>query len=112
LYAAPEQIAAGLHCTEKVDVFAFGLILYEIIGDSPPFPRGRTTALPSVEIPDDYGLFMQDLIPRCWSHAPTARPSFQDIFDEMVNCSFGILPGVDAAAISQAVTAVLHLEPL
>ena len=36
---APELIAAG-RCTEKADIFSFGVVLYEIVSAEQPI-RGR-----------------------------------------------------------------------
>jgi serine/threonine protein kinase len=108
LYAAPEQLIRHFRYTEKVDVFAFGLILYEILGHVPAFPRGRPAPFP--DIPSSFGPLMHELIPRCWSLTSTDRPSFEEIFDSFSACKFAILPGADGEAISRSVSEVLELE--
>jgi hypothetical protein len=118
LYAAPEQLDQDRPHTTKTDVFAFGLVLFEIIGNRPVFPEGtglmqvarrlRAHDLPT--IPAMFGPFMQDLIPRCWLERPEARPSFQGIFDEFRSAEFNILPEVDCSKIKQAVGEVLAWE--
>jgi hypothetical protein len=62
------------------------------------------------DIPDSVGLFMQQLIRRCWSKDPSRRPSFQAILDDIFAPCFVILPEADSAAISQVVLAVLGWE--
>jgi serine/threonine protein kinase len=109
LYAAPEQLGDDPEYTEKVDVFAFGLILYEIIGQD-AFAEHRFSTVPGLTIPDEFGFLMQDLIPRCWSLSPSDRPSFSEIFDGFATCGFAILPGVDANAIRKEVSEVLKGE--
>jgi TPR repeat protein/tRNA A-37 threonylcarbamoyl transferase component Bud32 len=109
LYAAPEMLTPGCRYNERVDVFAFALVLYEIIGNVPAFRGGRTSGqMPA--IPDEFGPCMQQLIPRCWSSDPNDRPSFQAILDEFQGCGFAILPGADGNAISQAVSEILAVE--
>jgi serine/threonine protein kinase len=110
LYAAPEQMTPGVQYTGKVDVFAFGLIVYEIIREIPVFREPRSTQLPSVTIPDGFGRLMQKLIPRCWSLNPNDRPSFESIICDFDSCGFSILPGADGRAISEAVSEVLKAE--
>jgi serine/threonine protein kinase len=110
LYAAPEQLQYGTDYTAKVDVFAFGLILYEIIGDVPAFPGYRSALVPTLTIPDEFGLLMQQLIPRCCSLRPGDRPSFSEVFDEFTSCGFAIVPGADVDAIRQEVSDVLKGE--
>jgi hypothetical protein len=108
LYAAPEQLNHSDEYTAKVDVFAFGLILYEIIANVPAFPQYRSRPLPP--IPDTFGPLMKPLIARCWSLAPIDRPSFQDIFDAFERCEFAVLPGADAEKIRQSVSEVIRME--
>jgi serine/threonine protein kinase len=117
-YAAPEQLYQNYQHTAKTDVFAFGLILYEIISNTPVFAgslrlaevvrRLRDRRLP--EIPATFGSVMQRLIPRCWLNAPRDRPSFHEIFCEFETAGFEILPNVDAAAIKEAVSSVIAAE--
>jgi serine/threonine protein kinase len=89
-YAAPEQFEANTACTPKVDVFSFGLILYELLVGEPVFPVSmspfavsrahRDGTRPS--IPDSVGAFMQQLIDRCWSTNPGKRSQIQEIVPE------------------------------
>jgi serine/threonine-protein kinase len=105
LYPTPEQMNRDGRCTEKSDVFAFGLIGYEIIGLCAALPNGRAEPLPS--IPDESGPDIQRVIPRCWSRIPSDRPSFADILADFETCGFAILPDADAEAIRRAVLAAL-----
>jgi serine/threonine protein kinase len=117
-YAAPEQLYEDFHHTPQTDVFSFGLVLYEIIGNIPVFDgsvslaevvrRLRDHRLPT--IPDTFGPLMQKLIPRCWLSAPRHRPSFQDIFREFESAGFDILPHADASVIKEAVSKVIAWE--
>jgi TPR repeat protein len=116
-YAAPEQGYDGPH-TKKLDVFSFGLILYEIIGNLPVFGaqdsdldvarRLQSRDLPN--IPGEFGRLMQELIPRCWSWEPESRPSFDEIFRKFESAGFAILPNADASVIRNAVSQVLAWE--
>jgi serine/threonine protein kinase len=108
-YAAPEQWDSNVEYNEKVDVFSFGLIVYEIIGDILVFPNGHwSPQLP--EIPAAFGQIMRNLIPRCWSAGPSQRPSFEEILELFRSCQFAILPGTDGAAIERTVSEVLEVE--
>jgi serine/threonine protein kinase len=102
-YAAPEMFKDDPY-TNKVDVFSFGLILYEILVGSAVFQlsearfpimrRILTGDMP--EIPARCGPFMQNLIPRCWSLNPGDRPSFEEILDEFRLWDFAIIPDADS----------------
>jgi serine/threonine protein kinase len=117
-YAAPEQLRDDVPHTTGTDVFAFGLILYEIISGQPVFDPSqpqmafvrqlRFRQFP--EIPEDFGRLMQNLIPRCWASEPRRRPSFQDIFNEFRTADYRILPSVDRAHLKHSMDQVLDWE--
>jgi hypothetical protein len=117
-YAAPEQLTGHADHTLGTDVFAFGLILYEIIGGEAVF--GRTETQKSIitrlrkrqfpAVPNTFGPLMQNLIPRCCAIDPRSRPSFDSIFTEFQDANFDILPGIDAAYVKRCVEEVLALE--
>jgi serine/threonine protein kinase len=106
-YAAPEQYEPNGACTPKSDVFAFGLLLYEMLVGAPVFPPSedmravigklRNWTPPSLR--GKHGELMQRLLDRCCEKDPTDRPSFQDIFRTLKDSNFEILPDVDRDAI-------------
>jgi TPR repeat protein len=116
-YAAPEQFEEILPTT-KIDVFAFGLILYEILVGSPVFglneppftviPKVRSGYVPN--IPDSVCSWVGELIVRCLSSNPEARPSFQDILMTMKRHDFSILAGVDRSIVRGYVNGVEEWE--
>jgi serine/threonine protein kinase len=117
-YAAPEQYQDEIECTNKIDVFAFGLILYEILVGSAVFPASMEP-LPVMRrslkgempvIPDKCGTFMKNLIPRCWSMKPQDRPSFDDILNEFQAQNLEIVPEADSELIRNFLCGVLAWE--
>jgi serine/threonine protein kinase len=117
-YAAPGQFEESACCTTKVDVFSFGLILYELLLNRPVFPVSihpfsvirahRDGSRPS--IPSSISTFMQELIRRYWSVNPDSRPSFQEILNGFRSIDFDICPNADRAVIRCAVDAVKTWE--
>jgi serine/threonine protein kinase len=88
-YSPPEHLN---NCVSKKtaagDVYAFGVILYEIFTGKHPYVmfqyevvlknvlEGNRPTLPEdVDVPEG----CKDLMDRCWSADPAARPSFSDI---------------------------------
>ena len=91
-YMAPELITSNDY-DRKVDVYAYGMILYEMCENQRPF-RG-------LKIPDIFQAVlqrderptftsctppaMQDLIRRCWDKNPQMRPEFDEIYEEFAS---------------------------
>ncbi|KAK8875993.1 hypothetical protein M9Y10_006176 [Tritrichomonas musculus] len=102
IYIAPE-IWTNYSYTEASDVYAFGMILYEIItGDKPfkdvPFPVFYANVVLKGErfefkypIPDCYRI----LIEKCLSRNPSKRPSFKSIAKELKTNEDFIFDDVD-----------------
>jgi TPR repeat protein/serine/threonine protein kinase len=107
-YAAPEQLEAQEWYTEKVDVFSFGLVAYEIVRGVRAYSARAQRTLP--ELPLTLGPLMQNLIRRCWSLNPAERPSFQDILQEFSASGWAILPHADPKVIEESVLKVIRLE--
>jgi tRNA A-37 threonylcarbamoyl transferase component Bud32 len=117
-YAAPEMFVDTEELTPKVDVWAFGLILFEIVAGFAVFERSlapfevirqlRSRHRPI--IPEECGEYMDGLIRRCWSDDAAARPSFDDILREFQAREFAILPGLNCDEICGAVERVLTWE--
>lgn len=73
-WSAPE-VLLGARCSEKVDIYSLGVILWELVtGESPA--RGRLRA---VRVPEECPLAIADLITRCMDSKPANRPSAKDV---------------------------------
>lgn len=89
-YMAPE-VALRLPYNEKVDIYAFGIILWQVLSGEMPFPGitredyaekvGIQGLRPSVEILEEKGVpeGIIKLIESCWSADPTLRPRSSEI---------------------------------
>jgi serine/threonine protein kinase len=93
LYMAPELYDGG-QCvdgepqyTAKVDVYAFGILLYGLYTTQKPFPTIKTSgglqqAVMRGErpkIPPDVPPNVKALMEACWAENPAARPSFAEL---------------------------------
>jgi serine/threonine protein kinase len=100
LYMAPELYEQEGY-SEKVDVYSFALILYEIVVGRQVFSSSLT--LPQLalkvakggraEIPPDVDKLVADLIQRGWSASPAERPSFRAIYEDLRAHEFCIARG-------------------
>ncbi|KAH7283328.1 hypothetical protein KP509_34G001700 [Ceratopteris richardii] len=92
-YMAPEVFKGGAFGKE-VDVFAFGLILQEMIEGAQPMSDLRNEDVPSAYADEDkrppfkassrrYPGGLKSLIEECWHKDPKKRPTFTQIIDEL-----------------------------
>jgi serine/threonine protein kinase len=125
-YMAPELYKTGEddegHCnpdqTGKIDVFSFGLILYEIILGKPVFPENLTAAQVMYQalgdtrapIPGWIPAFVFQMISNCWSRHPKVRPTFNEILNILRENEFKISPECDSNLISSYVERIERIE--
>ncbi|KAL3143559.1 hypothetical protein ABBQ38_002357 [Trebouxia sp. C0009 RCD-2024] len=75
-YTAPE-ILLGRQCNEKVDVYSFGVIMWEVVSHEQP-SRGRMRDL---KVPQECPAQVNDLINKCLAEDPVDRPSAREAYD-------------------------------
>lgn len=98
-WRAPEVTKAQRY-SEKVDVFGFGMILYEMFARAPPFThmtdpsqvaffvaRGQRPTIPP-SCPSEWA----SLIVQCWDDSPSSRPSFPQILQTLSTLPDAYIP--------------------
>lgn len=92
-YAAPEMLLSR-PCTEKVDVYAMGLIMWSVLTRREPFAdRGAHDAEVYADIiggtrpqvPSDAPEDFKVLMARCWNNNPSRRPTMQAVVDALTD---------------------------
>lgn len=90
LYIAPELHECQAPRSSKTDVFAFGVLIWEVFSGRPPFPglsavaamlaicQRRRPARQEITR-DDFTDDLWRLVNDCWAHAPSARPSMRHV---------------------------------
>lgn len=86
-WRAPE-ITRGERYSSQVDVYAFGLILWELVSGKIPFFEmdGTPASIHAAdgkrpEMPPDCPGLWAELIQRCWQDNPAKRPTFAQVLD-------------------------------
>jgi serine/threonine protein kinase len=118
LYLAPELCEdSDQEVTEKVDVWSFGIILYEIvmagICSSGALRRRAMCRMENGErpqIPDHVVPFVRDLIDDAWSTNHEYRPSFADIYQRIKKNGFLVLEGADAQLVQKYAEEIEHIS--
>jgi serine/threonine protein kinase len=108
---APEMYEEGEY-TDKVDVFSFGLILYEVVVGEPVFPPNLVLAKVMAKvlagkrkpIPDFVLDWVRDIISKCWDMNPDLRPSFLEIECILRGHDFGIVGEVDNKRVKSIIS--------
>ncbi len=88
-WMAPELVEEG-KINEKIDIYSFGMILYEMATNLIPFKN-----LTHVQIitqllkgnrpflPDDYDIRMKELVNKCWNQNASSRPSSNQVLAQL-----------------------------
>jgi serine/threonine protein kinase len=116
-YLAPEGYDGPLRCAS--DVFAFGLILFEILAGSPAFPDGwnpcqiaHMVASESIrpDIPESVPAPARALIKDCWAADPDDRPTFEEIVIRLAEMQFKVTMHVNSAKVTEFVKKIKDWE--
>jgi serine/threonine protein kinase len=107
-YTAPEIYDCQVVPTESVDIFAFGLILYELIVGQKAFPLSlSTTAVMKrvildqrPKIPETVDLRVRQIISQCWSVRLEDRPRASEVLEQFAAFDFKIFADVDRREIA------------
>jgi serine/threonine protein kinase len=107
-YMAPELYSEE-SATQKVDVFSFSVILYEILTGQSAFRRtwSRSQLMNCVcsgnrpDFPRNCLGFLQELIQWCWQQKPENRPSFKIIVNRLRDQSFRVFHGADSTQVQR-----------
>jgi serine/threonine protein kinase len=106
MYMAPETLEGEIP-TKKVDVFAFGLILYEILVGESVFPSGANSFKIAtihfqgirLAIPEWIDGIVPMTIEACLSRDPEKRPTFEDIYGLLEGIEFGFYKDISSEVI-------------
>ena len=91
-YMAPEFIEnyAEYNRTPEIDVYSFGMTMYEIINNRMSYPKWNVAQIiggviegKRPEFDETFPGCYRKLIKKCWSQKPEDRPTFEEIINEL-----------------------------
>jgi serine/threonine protein kinase len=111
----PPEVLKGNAPTKKADIFAFGLIVYELLTGTSAFPKNMTAYEVVAwhnkgirpEIPNDVDRSIANVIEQCWSKEPELRPTIDEVLVAFQDLRFAFFPDVDCVACEQFVSDVM-----
>ena len=107
-FMAPELLISGAEVSKEADVYAFGMLVYEIIAGVQPYGlrkvwevpmltlQGWRPPRPDAPVPAGFGQGTWEFAERCWDGNPTRRPSARaalEHFERVAKISTVVDPG-------------------
>lgn len=88
-WMAPEILLSSPNYDEKIDIYSYGIVLWELLTSEKPYDNEDPNTLPlkviehnlRPKIPDGTPQKIRSLIEKCWAATPEQRPSFHDIIN-------------------------------
>jgi len=87
-YHSPRVVIEHAHYTNKMDVYSFAIVMWELCSRRVPFPdlmddmeiaKAVMWRDARPQMPDTIPACLQNLIKDCWVADPNVRPSFSDV---------------------------------
>lgn len=78
-WSAPEVLLGKSTCTEKVDIYSYGVVLWEICAGEAPSGR----QLRSLQVPEECPQATADVVEQCLEEDSTLRPSAREIVERL-----------------------------
>ena len=112
LFLSPQLLQGSDEYDEKVDVYAFGMIMYFMLtkGKLPHIKIDEVVDGKSIQIPKSINKVSYSIIKKCLAFLPKDRPSFKAITQTIAKYDFKLIDGVESkiADIKKRVKPILN----
>ena len=116
-WMAPEQMESH-HYDNKVDVYSYGMVLYEMLMQKIPFEGEKATHIAKLvlsdakrpKLPSNAEEHIVSLITHCWRQDPQNRPKFEGIFYNFVVKKI-FWEGTEPSAIDSMINLICTYDP-
>ena len=105
-WSAPEMLW-GAKCTEKADIYSYGIVLWEIVTGEVP-ERGR---LRDIHVPDECSEDVRAVVLECLETRPSLRPSAQQIVERLQASPKTLRDALSPSGTSGSSTVVMSQVP-
>ncbi|KAK8900194.1 hypothetical protein M9Y10_002517 [Tritrichomonas musculus] len=114
-WMAPEVLMSSPYYNEKVDVFSYGILLWELLTGDMPYKNmspgnitiGVIQGTLRPPLPSDTPPKLAELIQKCWNQDPTKRPSMKRVVSYLKNARYHF-EGTDENEFNQKAGIVTH----
>ncbi|KAK8895314.1 hypothetical protein M9Y10_023760 [Tritrichomonas musculus] len=92
-FMSPELLQGRKDYNEKVDVYAFGVVVYFIAsgGQYPDFNFADVVKEIQFSVPETFTPITQKILKDCLSPSPNDRPSFEDLYETLKNNQMNLI---------------------
>ena len=89
-WMAPELLMKGTRYSSKIDIYAFGIVLWELATSETPYSGYEASQIVQQVIhndlrpllPSSLNPELRNIITQCWDRNPDVRPTFDEIFKQ------------------------------
>ncbi|KAH0793826.1 TKL family protein kinase [Histomonas meleagridis] len=117
-WMAPEMLSGSRNYTSKVDVYAYGILLWEMAANALPYnglDQSQIITFVLINnqrptIPEGINPQLQKLITDCWDRDPSKRPTFDEIEKRFIQEKI-VFNGTDVNEFTKYIESTIGLNP-
>lgn len=102
-FMAPEVLSGSTHYGQKIDVYAFGIVMFYILtgGKMPKITPQQIIEKQKAKIPDTFNQLSKELVEKCFEFDPKNRPTFSEIVETIEKNYFKLIDGVSYEDVAE-----------